>query len=173
MTEEIKREYIIPLRRGFQNTPRYKRTHKAIRVLKEFIVKNMKSEDIKIGKHLNEFLWKDGIKNPPCRVKVIVTKDKENVVRAELFGFDYVDFKQITEEEPKNLKEKLQSKLKTAPKEKTEETTETKKPTSKPKPVAKKVEEIPEQEEELLETDFEEEKLLEEPAKKTSSKKTN
>ena len=46
----------------------------------------MKSENIKIGKHLNDELWKNGIKNPPHQVKVIVKKDSENVVHAELFG---------------------------------------------------------------------------------------
>ena len=79
MMTDIKREYIIPLRRGFANTPRYKRTNKAVRVLKEFIKKHMKSEEIRLGKKLNEFLWKDGIKNPPAKVNVIVTKDKDNI----------------------------------------------------------------------------------------------
>lgn len=108
---EIKREYVIPLRRGFQNTPRYKRTHKAIRVLKEFLVKHMKSENVKLGPKLNDFIWRHGIQNPPPRVSVVATKDKDNVVRVELSGFDYIDFKQIETEEPKNLKEKLQSKV--------------------------------------------------------------
>lgn len=122
---EIKREYVVPLRRGFQNTPRYKRTHKAIRVLKEFIVKNMKSDDVKIGKRLNDFMWKHGIKNPPAKVNVVAIKDKDNQVKVELSGFDYVEFKQIADDEPKNLKEKLQSKVKgdVKPEEKAHEVT--------------------------------------------------
>lgn len=109
---EIKREYVVPLRRGFFNTPRYKRTHKAVRVLKEFIIKHMKSEKIKIGKRLNDFLWKNGIKNPPARVSVTMSKDKEDVVRVELAGFDYVDFKQVeSDKKPETLKEKIADKV--------------------------------------------------------------
>jgi len=134
MTEEIiKRTYVIPLRRGFFNTPRYKRTNKAVTVLKNFLVKHMKTEDVKLGKHLNEFLWKNGIKNPPAKVKVEVTKDKEGRVRAELVGKEYVDFK-MQEKVDKNqsFKEKIKSKVTDA---KEPVKTETKKPLKSKKEV--------------------------------------
>lgn len=142
MAEEIKRTYVVPLRRGYFNTPRYKRTNKAVTVLKNFLVKHMKSENIKLGPHLNEFIWKDGIKNPPAKVKIDVTKDKEGMVRAELSGKKYVDFK-MQEKVDKNqsFKEKLQNKVKDAKGDKTEsvedkvedapKTTETKKEVKK------------------------------------------
>jgi len=118
MVEEIKRTYIIPLRRGFFNTPRYKRTNKAVTVLKNFLMKHMKSEEIKLGKHLNEFLWKNGIKNPPGKVRVDVVKTKEGIVKAELSGKKYVDFK-MKEKTDKNktFKEKLKDKVTANPKE--------------------------------------------------------
>ena len=143
---EIKREYVIPLRRGFQNTPRYKRTHKAVRVLREFLVKHLKSENIKLGPKLNDFIWRHGIQNPPPKVSVTATKDKDNVVRVELQGFDYIDFKQIeSAEDPKNLKEKLQSKIKGTPRtpegDKLEEKQDEKEETeTKEKPVKSKTE---------------------------------
>ncbi|MCA9478241.1 MAG: 60S ribosomal protein L31, partial [Nanoarchaeota archaeon] len=97
-----------PLRRGYANTPRYKRTNKAVRVLKKFLVKHMKSEKLKIGPHLNELLWENGIKNPPSRVTVVATKDAEQVVRVEVEGKEYVDFKQYEKKEaPKNLQDKI------------------------------------------------------------------
>ena len=37
MTEEMKRTYVIPLRRGARNTPRYKRTNKSVKVLRAFV----------------------------------------------------------------------------------------------------------------------------------------
>jgi len=46
----------------------------------------MKSDDIKLGKELNDKLWEKGIQNPPHHVKVVVTKDDEGVVKAELEG---------------------------------------------------------------------------------------
>lgn len=112
MTEEIKRTYVIPLRRGARNTPRYKRTNKSVRVLRAFVEKHMKTDKVLIGKVLNELLWENGIKNPPGKVKVDCIKDKEGVVRVELEGINYIDFKQ-KEKVNKNasFKEKLQSKM--------------------------------------------------------------
>jgi large subunit ribosomal protein L31e len=85
----LERTYNVPLRKEFVNTPKYKRSKKAVTALKTFIAKNMKSDDVKIGKHLNEFIWENGIKNPPHHVKVQLVKDDEGVVRAELFGAKY------------------------------------------------------------------------------------
>jgi len=45
----------------------------------------MKSDDVRIGTDVNEFLWKNGGKNPPHKVKVTVTKGDDNVVKASLF----------------------------------------------------------------------------------------
>ena len=82
----IERVYNVPLRKEFRKVPRWKKTNKAVTALREFLVKHMKSEDVKLGKELNEKLWQHGIKNPPHHVKVNVTKDEKGVVKAELFG---------------------------------------------------------------------------------------
>ena len=41
-TEKIEREYIIPLREKIRPSPRYKKTPKAIKSIKEFLVRHMK-----------------------------------------------------------------------------------------------------------------------------------
>jgi large subunit ribosomal protein L31e len=85
-TKTIERTYTIPLRSEFLKTPRWKRTKKAVKAAKEFLSKHMKSNDVRLGESINKELWKHGIKNPPGKVKVTVTKDSEGVVKAELFG---------------------------------------------------------------------------------------
>ena len=85
---EIAREFVIPLREKCRVVPRYKKTNKAVKTIKEFLVRHMKIRDrdlnkIKLDVHLNEFLWKDGIRYPPHKVKVKATRDGENV-RVEL-----------------------------------------------------------------------------------------
>ncbi|MEA3514867.1 MAG: 50S ribosomal protein L31e [Nanoarchaeota archaeon] len=82
----VERMYNVPLRKGFQKAPKYRRAKKATNVLREFLAKHMKSDNIKLGKFLNMEVWKRGIKNPPHHVKVNVTKDSEGVVKAELVG---------------------------------------------------------------------------------------
>ena len=86
--EEKGREFTIPLRRKFGKTARYKRTPKAIRAIKEFLVKHMKFYErdlnkVKLDKYLNEFVWARGIKNPPSKIKVRAFVDGE-FIRAEL-----------------------------------------------------------------------------------------
>jgi large subunit ribosomal protein L31e len=82
----IERTYTVPLRKEYRKVPRWRKTKKAVDALREFLVKHMKSEDVKLSKELNEHVWKHGIKNPPHHVKVNVTKDEKGVVMAELFG---------------------------------------------------------------------------------------
>lgn len=83
------RTYTIPLRKEWLKTVKYKRAKKAVRAIREFLMRHMKAavmEDVKLGKYLNLELWKHSIKRPPSRVKVNVTKDDKGIVRAELFG---------------------------------------------------------------------------------------
>jgi large subunit ribosomal protein L31e len=96
------RVYNIPLRRKFLKAPRYKRTNRAVTALREFIIRHMKSDDIRIGKQLNQELWKNGIKNPPHHVKVTLIKEDTGIVTAELFGHK---FDEPTKDDIEKMKE--------------------------------------------------------------------
>ena len=82
----LERTYNVPLRKEYLKKPRYKRAKKAVSALREFVEKHMKSNDVKIGKHVNNQIWARGIKNPPHHVKVVCTKDSEGLVKVEMFG---------------------------------------------------------------------------------------
>ncbi len=101
----MEREYNVPLRKGFMKAPRWKRTQKASKTLRNFLIKHMKSTDVKIGKYLNEELWKHGIRNPPHHLKVIATKDDKGVVRAELAGAPAEKEEKTKEKKAKKSKE--------------------------------------------------------------------
>lgn len=77
---KLERVYVVPLREGTQKAPAHRRAKKAVNVLKEFIAKHMKCENVKVGVYLNELIWSKGIKNPPAKVEVKAVKDsvKEN-----------------------------------------------------------------------------------------------
>ncbi len=88
--DKIEREYIIPLRREWIKVPRYKRANKAIKAIKEFLVRHMKIRDrdlskIKIDNYLNEAIWFKGIRKPPYRIKIRAIKSGSGEVKAELF----------------------------------------------------------------------------------------
>jgi ribosomal protein L31E len=80
------RIYNIPLRKAGLKTQRHKRANKAVSTVRDFVIKNSKSSDVKIGKHLNLKLWANGIKNVPNRIKVDAIKDDKGTVTVELFG---------------------------------------------------------------------------------------
>ena len=105
---KIERTYNIPLRREWLNAPSYKRAKKAMAAVRSFLQKHMKSDNVKLGGHLNRHVWKRGIKHPPHHVKVTAIKDDEGIVRAELFGHKIEEKKK---EEPKGKLEGLKEKL--------------------------------------------------------------
>lgn len=102
-TTKIEREYVIPLREKCRPVPRYKKTNKAVKTIKEFLAKHMKIYDrdlrkIKINMYLNEFLWFRGIRKPPYKVKVKAIKEGD-IVKVELAEMpDKLKFKKIREE---------------------------------------------------------------------------
>ncbi|MFH1325501.1 MAG: 50S ribosomal protein L31e [archaeon] len=131
-TENLEREYTIPLRWKWMKVPRYKRANKAVKAIKEFLARHMKIYDrdlkkIKIDKYLNEFVWFRGIKNPPAKIKVKATKEGD-IVRVGLSEMpDKLKFKKAREEkrEEKALEKSKKKKKEEKPEEKPEEIKET------------------------------------------------
>jgi large subunit ribosomal protein L31e len=130
------KNYIIPLRKSFQQAAPLKRTPKALRAVKDYLMKHCKVEDVKLGKHLNEYIWAKGITNPPHKVSVVVLIDA-TTAKAELEGFTYEEAKKIVKkQEAQSFKEKMQEKL-AATKDKTKKSDEKKE--EKPAPKKAKV----------------------------------
>ena len=116
-TDKIEREYIIPLRIKWKKVPRYKRTNKAIKTIKEFLVRHMKIRDrdlkkIKLDRYLNEVVWSRGIKNPPFKIKVRAIK-KGDIVKAELSEMpEKLKFKKLREEKKEQKATEINKKKK-------------------------------------------------------------
>ena len=97
--------YTVPLRREFLKVARYKRSKKAMRALKEFLLKHLK-ENVKIGKYLNEEVSKRR-KNPPGKIKIRVEGEKGKY-KAELID---APREKVKEEKKKGVGEKLKEKI--------------------------------------------------------------
>ncbi|MHA1673779.1 MAG: 50S ribosomal protein L31e [Promethearchaeota archaeon] len=86
--EEIQEErfYVVPLaKKGFERAPRWKAAKKAMIVLKKFLVQHMKPEGaVYVSQDINERIWERGIKHPPRKIRVRVTKSVDGIVRAYL-----------------------------------------------------------------------------------------
>lgn len=108
------KELIVPLRRGFVKTPRHKRSKKAVSVLRAFLTRHLKADEIKIGQHLNEHVWARGMRNPPGKVAVTaeyVDVDGKRVAQVELQGKKFSESLRPEDrvEEEGGLKGKLQA----------------------------------------------------------------
>jgi len=87
--DRLEREYVIPLRQKWKNVARYKRTNRAVKAVKEFLVRHMGIRDrdlnkVRIDKLLNEHLWHRSIQNPLSKVKVKAVREN-GIVKVELF----------------------------------------------------------------------------------------
>lgn len=84
--EEIVEErlYTVPLRRAFWTGSRLHRSNQAVRVLREFVTRHMKPEELLIQPEVNDRIWARGIQKPPRRIRVRVTKNSDNLVRVYL-----------------------------------------------------------------------------------------
>jgi large subunit ribosomal protein L31e len=73
------RIYNLPIRRIWA-TPRRRRTPRAIRMLREYVGRHMKAENIVISNEINEEIWKRGISKPPRKLRIRAVKDKKGKV---------------------------------------------------------------------------------------------
>jgi large subunit ribosomal protein L31e len=79
----MERIYTVPLGKAWI-AQKHRRAEKAIFVLKQFTERHMKPTNIIIDPGVNEAIWARGIKNPPRKIRVKMTKDNEGVVLVEL-----------------------------------------------------------------------------------------
>ena len=84
--EEIidERIYTVPLRRAYWTGTRLRRSNRAVSILKKFVERHMKPEELLIQPEVNERIWNRGIQKPPRRIRIRATKNADNLVRVYL-----------------------------------------------------------------------------------------
>ena len=121
----MERIYTIPLGIVYKN-PRTVRAKRAVKVVREFISRHMKTEEtnVKMSIAVNSYLFMRGMKKPPRRIKVKANKDeKTGKVEIHLADADmekkflknivvYKDKEQEKKEEKKKEQEKKEEKKK-------------------------------------------------------------
>ncbi|MDE1770025.1 MAG: 50S ribosomal protein L31e [Thaumarchaeota archaeon] len=132
-TESLERIYTINLGKVLLS-PKNQRAKRAINMIREFATKHMKSENVKIEEEVSHLVWTRGIRHPPRKIRVKITKDDGNVIVSK-----YQEEK-TAEETSKKGDKKSEGKQKKGDK-KGEKKVEEKKTEEKPKKDEKKVEE--------------------------------
>ncbi|OTF70593.1 hypothetical protein BLA29_010333 [Euroglyphus maynei] len=70
LNEVITREYTVHLHKRLHGVGFKKRAPRAIKEIRKFAQKQMATEDVRIDTRLNKFIWSQGIRNVPFRVRV-------------------------------------------------------------------------------------------------------
>ena len=134
MSHELERVYTINLGKVLLS-PNNQRAKRAINMVKEFARHHMKNDQIKIEEDLSHQIWKRGIKHPPRKIRVKMTKTDEGFILVSPYEEEIESEVKPTEEKEKpTLETKPEGEIK-EPEAKPEEIkqTETKKE-SEPKP---------------------------------------
>jgi large subunit ribosomal protein L31e len=72
--------YTIPLRHVWAVTPRGKRAPRAVRDVRNYVARHMKSDEVAVSNEINSQIWGRSINKPPRKVTVRAVKDKEGKV---------------------------------------------------------------------------------------------
>jgi len=168
--ESLERVYTINLGKVLLS-PNNQRAKRAINMIREFATRHMKSENVKIEEDVSHLVWARGIRHPPRKIRVKLTKDDDgNVLISK-----YEEEKKV-EEKPKEKKGKKKVEEKKEEKKPEEKKVEEKKPkeTKEEKKIEKKEEEKKPKEKKLEEKkpkETKEEKKIEEKPKESKSDK--
>lgn len=140
-TESIERIYTINLGKVLLS-PNNQRAKRAINMIREFATKHMKSENVKIEEEISHLVWARGIRHPPRKIRVKITKDDGNVIVSKYQEEKVAEETTKKSDKKSGGKKKGDKKSSDKPK-KEEKKVEEKKTEEKPKLEEKKAEEKP------------------------------
>ena len=78
VNDVITREYTVHLRKLLHGVGFKKRAPRAVKEVKAFAKKVMGTEDVRVDTKLNKFLWSQGIKAVPGRVRVRLSRKRND-----------------------------------------------------------------------------------------------
>lgn len=70
------RDYTINLHKLCHKTQFKKKAPKALKEIRKFAVDNMKTDDVRIDTEVNQWVWSKGIRNVPRRIRVRLSRKK-------------------------------------------------------------------------------------------------
>ncbi|TLY07208.1 MAG: 50S ribosomal protein L31e [Thaumarchaeota archaeon] len=116
MSEELlERIYTINLGKVLLS-PNNQRAKRAINMIREFASRHMKSENVKIEEDVSHLVWERGIRHPPRKIRVKLTKDDDGNILVS----KYQEEKKVEEKQKEKKEEKKASASKSDEKQKKE-----------------------------------------------------
>jgi large subunit ribosomal protein L31e len=85
-TEELEREFVVPLRASKHQPARHRRAGHALQTVRRFMVRHMHgdAEDIWIDPRLNTFIWQHGAAHIPSKIRVKAIRFEDGLIEVDL-----------------------------------------------------------------------------------------
>jgi len=131
MSQELERVYTIPLGKVKLSQSQH-RAVRAINMIKEFARHHMKVEEIKIEEELSQQIWSKGVRNPPRKIRVRMSKTDEGYVLVSPYNED-TDAVVTPEKETKKVEDKVEEPAKETKTEEPAKETKTEEPAKETK----------------------------------------
>jgi large subunit ribosomal protein L31e len=107
MSQDVERVYTVNLGKVLLS-PDNQRAKRAVNMIKEFARHHMKIEQVKLEEDVSHLLWSRGIKHPPRKIRVRMTKTDEGYVLVSIYEGEE---ESIEKEEKKAEPEKVEPEL--------------------------------------------------------------
>ena len=111
MSQDVERVYTVNLGKVLLS-PDNQRAKRAVNMIKEFARHHMKIEQVKLEEDVSHLLWSKGIKHPPRKIRVRMTKTDEGYVLVSIYEGEEESIK----EEEKKIEAKPAAELESEPK---------------------------------------------------------
>ncbi len=105
MSQELERVHTINLGKVLLS-PDNQRAKRAINMIKEYAARHMKTEEIKIEESLSHQIWKRGIRRPPRKIRVMMTKTDEGFVLVSPYDEEIEEVESTPDKKTPEKKEK-------------------------------------------------------------------
>jgi len=112
MSQDVERVYTVNLGKVLLS-PDNQRAKRAVNMIKEFARHHMKIEQVKLEEDVSHLLWSRGIRHPPRKIRVRMTKTDEGYVLVSIYEGEE---ESIEKEEKKAEPEKVEPKPEPKPK---------------------------------------------------------
>ncbi|MCE2614271.1 MAG: 60S ribosomal protein L31, partial [Nitrosopumilus sp. (ex Thoosa mismalolli)] len=106
MSQELERVYTINLGKVLLSQSQH-RAVRAINMIKEFARHHMKVEDIKIEEELAHQIWAKGVRSPPRKIRVRMSKTNEGYVLVSPYD-EEAESKVVPEKETSKVEDKVE-----------------------------------------------------------------
>ncbi len=107
MSQELERVYTINLGKALLSQSQH-RAVRAINMIKEFARHHMKVEEIKIEEDLAHLIWARGVRSPPRKIRVRMSKTDEGFILVSPYDED-AESKVAPEKEAPKVEDKVEA----------------------------------------------------------------